>query len=366
MFGSKDLVGLDIGTHSIKLVRLKKRKKGFELLNFGIMPLPPETIVDETIEKPEVVTEAIKNLFKMEKIKTKEVVTAISGQSLVIKKINVPKMTEDELAESIRVEAEQYLPFAIEDVNVDFQIIKEITPQKDEKKETEEEGGPKTTMDVLLVAARKELIENRNKPILDAGLKPTIVDLDVFAIENGYELNYGVPHGEVIALIDMGASFTNVNILVDGVTEVTRDIPGGGNRINHELQKNFNTDHEGAERLKMGLGIDGVSEKDVVNTITTVLGELSHEINKMFHDFIKSTEKNISRVVISGGCARIPGIEKILTENFDIPTEIIDPYKNIKINPKIFDPQYIQDMAPVAAIGVGLAIRSLGDKAAPL
>src|SRR3989337_2194592 len=334
MFGSKDLVGLDIGTHSIKLVRLKKGKKGFELLNFGIMPLPPETIVDETIEKPEVVANAIKNLFKMEKISTKEVVTAVSGQSLVIKKINVPKMTEDELAESIKVEAEQYLPFAIEEVN----------------------------MDVLLVAVRKELIENRNKPILDAGLKPIIVDLDVFAIENGYELNYGIPYGEVVALIDMGDSFTNVNILVDGVTEVTRDIPGGGNRINHELQKNFNTDHEGAERLKMGIGLNGVSEKDVANTITTVLGELSHEINKMFHDFIKSTEKNINRVILSGGCARIPGIEKILTENFDIPTEIIDPYKNIKINPKIFDLQYIQDMAPLAAIGIGLAIRRLGDK----
>lgn len=361
MFGSKDVVGLDVGTHSIKLVRLKKGKKGFELLNFGIMPLPPETIVDETIEKPEVVTEAIKNLFKMEKIKTKEVVTAISGQSLVIKKINVPKMTEDELAESIRVEAEQYLPFAIEDVNVDFQIIKEIIPEKSEKKEEEGEP-PKATMDVLLVAARKELIENRNKPILDAGLKPVIVDLDVFAIENGYELSYGVPHGEVVALVDMGATFTNVNILVDGVTEVTRDIPGGGNRINHELQKNFNTDHEGAERLKMGIGLDGISEKDVANTITTVLGELSHEINKMFHDFIKSTEKNINRVILSGGCAKLTGIEKILTENFDIPTEIIAPYKNIKINPKIFDPQYIQDMAPLAAIGIGLAMRRLGDK----
>src|SRR3989337_2546847 len=334
MFGSKDLVGLDIGTHSIKLVRLKKGKKGFELLNFGIMPLPPETIVDETIEKPEVVANAIKNLFKMEKISTKEVVTAVSGQSLVIKKINVPKMTEDELAESIKVEAEQYLPFAIEEVN----------------------------MDVLLVAVRKELIENRNKPILDAGLKPIIVDLDVIAIENGYELNYGIPYGEVVALIDMGDSFTNVNILVDGVTEVTRDIPGGGNRINHELQKNFNTDHEGAERLKMGIGLNGISEKDVANTITTVLGELSHEINKMFHDFIKSTEKNINRVILSGGGARVPGIEKNLTENFDIPTEIIDPYKNIKINPKIFDLQYIQDMAPLAAIGIGLAIRRLGDK----
>ncbi len=360
MFGSKDIVGLDIGTHSIKLVRLKKGKKGFELLNFGIMPLPPETIVDETIEKPEVVTAAIKNLLKMEKIKTKDVVIAVSGQSLVIKKINVPKMTEDELAESIRVEAEQYLPFDIEEVNVDFQIIKEITSEKGEK---EEEGEPKTTMDVLLVAVRKEMIGDRRKPILDAGLKPVIIDLDVFAIENGYELNYGVPHGEVVALIDMGATFTNVNILVDGVTEVTRDIPGGGNRINHELQKNFNTDHEGAEKLKMGIGLNGVSEKDVANTITTVLGELSHEINKMFHDFIKSTEKNINRVILSGGCARIPGIEKILTENFDIPTEIMDPYKNIKVNPKIFDPQYIQDMAPLAAISIGLAMRRPGDKA---
>lgn len=359
MFGLKDAVGLDIGTHSIKLVRLKKGKKGFELLNFGIMPLPPETIIDGTIEKPEVVTAAIKNLFMMEKIKIKEVTTAVSGQSVVIKKINVPKMTEDELAESIRVEAEQYLPFDIDEVNVDFQFIKEITP---EKKEPEEEGAPAINMDVLLVAVRKELIEERNKPVIDAGLKPVIVDLDVFAIENEYELNYGIPTGEVLALINMGATFTNVNILVDGITEYTRDIAGGGNNINHELQKNFNIDYDTSEKLKMGIGLNGISEKDVANTIVSVIGELSHEINKMFHDFIKSTEKNINRVILSGGCAKISEIERILTENFDIPTEIINPYKNIKINSKIFDPQYIQEMAPIAAIGVGLAMRRLGDK----
>lgn len=363
MFGSKDVVGLDIGTSSIKLVRLKKGKKGYSLLNFGIMPLPPETIVDGVIEKPEVVINAIKNLFKMEKIKTKEVVTAIAGQEIVIKKINVPKMTEDELAESIRAEAEQYLPFDIDEVNVDFQIIKEITAEKKEA-ETEEEGAPKINMDVLLVAVRKEQIEARNKPIIDAGLRPVILDLDVFAVENSYEFNYGIAQGEVLALINMGATFANVNILVDGITEFTKDIAGGGNRINHELQKSFNVDHETAEKLKMGAGLNGVSEKDVANTIASVLGEISHEINKMFHDFIKSTGKNINRVVLGGGCARISGIEKILTENFDIPVEIIDPYKNIKINPKIFDPEYIHNMAPVAAIGVGLAMRRLGDKAA--
>src|SRR3990167_7613997 len=288
MFGTKDIVGLDIGSHSIKLVRLKKGKKGFELLNFGIIPIPPETIVDGLIEKPEIVTNAIKNIFKTERIKTKEVVTAISGESVVIKKINVPKMTEDELAESIRVEAEQYIPFDIEEVNLDFQIIKETGAKEAEKEETGEEGAPKANMDVLLVAARKELVEGRNKPIIDADLKPVIVDLDVFAMENGYEFNYGVP-----------------------------------------------------------------------------VGELSHDINKMFHDFIKSTGKNINRVILSGGCARIHGIEKILTENFHIPTEIINPYKNIKVNHKVFDPQYIQEMAPLAAIGVGLAMRRLKDKAKP-
>lgn len=365
MFGTKDIVGLDIGSHSIKLVRLKKGKKGFELLNFGIIPIPPETIVDGLIEKPEIVTNAIKNIFKTERIKTKEVVTAISGESVVIKKINVPKMTEDELAESIRVEAEQYIPFDIEEVNFDFQIIKESGAEKTEKEETGEEGAPKANMDVLLVAARKELVGGRNKPIIDAGLKPVIVDLDVFAIENGYEFNYGVPVGEVLVLVNIGASFTNVNILVDGVTEYTKDITGGGNRINHELQKNFNIDYDTAEKLKMGIGLNGTSEKDVANVIISALGELSHDINKMFHDFIKSTGKNINRVILSGGCARIHGIEKILTENFDIPTEIINPYKNIKVNPKVFDPQYIQEMAPVAAIGVGLAMRRLKDKAKP-
>ncbi|MBI4378857.1 MAG: type IV pilus assembly protein PilM [Nitrospinae bacterium] len=362
MFGSRDVIGLDIGTSSIKLVRLKKGKKGFELLNCGIMPLPPETIVEGTIEKPEVVTNVIKNLLKIEKIKVCDVVTAVSGQSVVIKKINVPKMTEDELAESIRVEAEQYIPFDIDDVNLDFQIIKETTS---EKKEEGEEVTKTANMDVLLVAVRRDLIAERNKPVIDAGLKPLIVDLDVFAMENEYEHNYGFPQSEVLALVNMGATFTNVNILVDGVTEFTRDISSSGNRITHELQKNFNMDYDAAEKLKMGVGLNGVSEKDVANTIVSVLGEISHEINKMFHDFIKSTEKNINRVILSGGCARISGIEKILTENFDIPTEKINPFEKIKVNPKIFDPEYIQEMAPVFAIGVGLAIRRLGDKVKP-
>ena len=222
MFGSKkkQVIGLDVGTHSIKLVQLRNTGKEWELLNFGIMPLEPEAIVDGAIMDASSIVEAVRNLLEMEKITTRNVVTAVSGTSVIVKKIKLPFMTEEELSESIEWEAEQYIPFDISDVNIDFQILEGgfLPDERDSDQ-----------MDVLLVAVKREKIDDYTNLILEAGLNPVIVDVDAFAIENSYELNYGINEEEIVALVDLGAAVMDINILKGGITAFTRDISLGGN-----------------------------------------------------------------------------------------------------------------------------------------
>ncbi|HEY7492906.1 MAG TPA: type IV pilus assembly protein PilM, partial [Candidatus Tectomicrobia bacterium] len=238
------LVGLDIGTHSLKVVQLKKAGKSYQLLNFGMMPLLPEAIVDGAIMNTGAVVDAIRNLLRMEKIKTKDVATAISGQSVIVKKIRVPQMTEKELAENIQWEAEQHIPFEISDVNIDFQIL----PSKGRS-----EDGSNNQLDVLLVAAKKSKVDDYTSLITEAGLNPIVVDTDIFAIENEFEINNEIDD-RIVALVDIGASTMNLNILKGNITLFQRDIAVGGNRYTSALQKEFSISYEQAEALKMGLG----------------------------------------------------------------------------------------------------------------
>ncbi|MFQ5560077.1 MAG: type IV pilus assembly protein PilM [Nitrospinota bacterium] len=356
MFSSNEIVGLDIGSTSVKAVVLARKRKGYELKSFAVRPIPDETIVEGVVEKPEVLSEVLKDLFASEKIKTKNIVSSLSGQSLVIKKINLPKMSEMELEETIRSEAEQYIPFDIDEVNFDFQIVQE-------KNIDEGDGGEEVeTVDVLLVAVRKELIEERNTPLLDAGLKPVLVDLDVFAMENVNEFTNGIPDVDVLSLINIGASFININILVNGVTEVTKDLPMGGNNITQGIAKHFELEFQQAERLKKGIELFGHTEKEIAEVLHSEIKELSHEVNKMFHDFTTSSKMQIDKVMLSGGSSKIAGLDKILTDHFDISTVLLDPFSNLIINEKKIDPEYINEMAPMAVVGVGLALRNPEDR----
>src|SRR5215468_8401169 len=222
----KLLVGVDIGTHSIKVVRLKQKGKGYQLLNFGIMPLRPEAIVDGNISEAEAIVEAVRNLMRMEKIKAKEVATAVSGQSVIVKRIRLPQMTERELTEAIQGEAEQHIPFEIADVNLDFQILP-----------TAREAGGRVDnqMDVLLVAAKKATIQDYTSLLTAAGLNPVVVDVDAFALGNAYEVATG-QEAEVVALVDIGATTMNINILKAGAALFQRDIAIGGKRYTAAIQ----------------------------------------------------------------------------------------------------------------------------------
>src|ERR671924_2254574 len=259
----KLLVGVDIGTHSIKVVRLKQKGKGYQLLNFGIMPLRPEAIVDGNISEAEAIVEATRNLMRMEKIKSKEVATAVSGQSVIVKRIRVPQMTEKELTEAIQGEAEQHIPFEISDVNIDFQILPTVR-EEDERADNQ--------MDVLLVAAKKAKIRDYTTLLTNAGLNPVVVDIDVFALENEYEMTTGVDGG-VVALVDIGATTMNINILKAGYTLFQRDIAIGGNRYTGTIQKELKVSYDQAEALKMGIGVTDTRSQEAVLSVMASVSE---------------------------------------------------------------------------------------------
>ncbi len=354
---SRGIVGLDIGSNSIKAVELKRAKGGFQLAHFGMLPLPSEAIVDGALMNSNAVVDAIIELIQKEKIKTKDVATSLSGHSVIIKKIRLPQMTEEELEESIQWEAEQYIPFDISDVNLDVQIL---------NTDVHDVG----QMEVVLVAAKKDMINDYVQVITESGLNPVIMDVDSFAVENMYEINYEINPGDIVVLANIGASIININILKNGTSTFTRDINIGGNQYTEEIQKQLSVSYEEAEALKLGGEIGGPSDtteavipQEVGGIIRSVSENLAGEIQRSL-DFFSATsaEDQITKISLMGGTAKIPGLTNIVESKTGIATEVINPLAAIDINQKEFDIKYLNEVAPLAAVGVGLATRRVGDR----
>ncbi len=352
-------IGLDIGAHSIKVAQLKKRKNSFELMNFGLMPINPELIVDGVIENVGEVADAIKRLLLCEKIKTKYAVTSVHGESVIIKKISVPVMSEDELAKSIKAEAEQYIPYDIDEVNVDFQILPKDASVEEAPSSGEEE---EPLMDVILTAIKKDVIETRMQVLLAAGLSPVVVDLNAFAIENCYEINEEFDVSTVTALVNIGMSTTNVNIVDGGITAFTRDVPLGANVFNHAIQKELNVNADMAEQLKLGIETGEISQSQVAPIVINAVADLTQELFKSFEFFSTARNKEVNTVVLSGGAAIMPGLDRQISEKLDKKTEIFNPFLNIKVNYKRFDSDYLDAVGPQAAVCIGLASRRFNDR----
>jgi type IV pilus assembly protein PilM len=349
---SKSVVGLDIGSSAVKAVELKSAGKGFKVVAFAIEPVPPDSIVDGAIIDGAAVADAIRRVFENKAFKTKEVAASLSGNAVIVKKINLPVMTEAELAESIYWEAEQYIPFDIQDVNLDYQILDAGT-------------GPdsKGTMDVLLVAAKKEKIADYTGVISQAGRVPVIVDVDAFALQNAYEVNYGLEPDHVVVLLNAGASAININILTGDQSTFTRDISIGGNSYTEAVQKELNLPFESAEQLKRGQPVEGVSADDVTPVLHAMTENVLLEIQKTF-DFFKATAASdrIHRIVLSGGASRVDGFEAALTERFNTAVEVFDPFKKIAFDPQKLGVADPEGLNPTAAVAVGLALRRAGDR----
>jgi type IV pilus assembly protein PilM len=353
LFGKrKGLVGVDIGSSAVKAVELKPGGKGgdeYQLVNIGTEPLPPEAIVDGAIMDSGAVIDAIQRLFTSQKIKTNEVATSVSGNAVIVKKISLPQMSTEELAESIHWEAEQYIPFDIQDVSLDYEVI--------------DGGGSGGNMDVLLVAVKKDKISDYTSAISQAGRSPLVVDVDVFALQNCYEINYGIDPGRVVALLNIGASIMNINIVKGATSIFNRDIAVGGNQYTDAIQKELNLSFDQAEALKKGARVEGAAPENLHPIIQAVSENIALEIQKTF-DFFRATssEDRIDRIFLSGGTAKIQGLRDLLAERFEAGVEILNPFNSVTYNPRDFDPEFINEMGPSAAIAVGLAARKVGDR----
>jgi type IV pilus assembly protein PilM len=349
---AKALVGLDIGSSAVKAIELKPAGKGYRVTGFGSEPVPPDSIVDGAIIDAAAVADSIRRLFESRSLKTKDVAASLSGNAVIVKKIALPVMTEGELGESIYWEAEQYIPFDIQDVNLDYQILDKGDP-----------ASGKTTMDVLLVAAKKEKIADYTGVIAQAGRAAVVVDVDVFALQNAYEVNYGIEPNAVVVLLNAGASATNINILQGDQSVFTRDIAIGGNAYTEALQRELNLPFENADSLKRGGTIEGATYEDARPVLRAVTENVMLEIQKTF-DFYKSTAPSdrIDRIMLSGGASRAEGFTEMLAERFATPVEPFDPFKRVTFDSKKFQVDALADVAPTAAVAVGLALRRVNDR----
>ena len=351
MFGQKkSSIGLDIGSSAVKAVELKVSRSGYLLTWVASEPIPPDAIVDGSIIDGASVADAIARLFKAGRIKTKDVVASLSGSAVIVKKITLPLMTDSELSESIYWEAEQYIPFDIQDVALDHQVV-----------EGDPESAARGTMDVLLVAAKKEKIADYTGVIAQAGRHAIVVDVDAFALQNAYEVNYGVEPGQVVVLMNAGASAININILNGDQSVFTRDISIGGNDYTEALQKELSLPFENADMLKRGVPIEGLTFDEAMPAIAAVTDNVLLEVQKTF-DFFKATAASdrIDRIVLSGGTGQIEGFAETMAERFGTDIEIFNPFRQLQLDEKKTGD--VAALASTTAVAVGLALRWAGDR----
>jgi type IV pilus assembly protein PilM len=353
LFGkAKTVVGLDIGSSAVKAVELKPAGKGYRVTAYGVEPVPPDAIVDGAIIDAASVAEAIRRVFDGNKaFKSKDVCASLSGNAVIVKKITLPIMTEKELSESIYWEAEQYIPFDIEDVNLDYQILDPGT-----------DANARGSMDVLLVAAKKEKIADYTSVISQSGRTPIIVDVDAFALQNAFEVNYGLEAGRVVVLLNAGASAININILQSDQSVFTRDISMGGNAYTEAVQKELDLPFESAEQLKKGIPVDGATFEEAQPVLHAVTENVLLEIQKTF-DFFKATASSdqIDRIMLSGGASRVDRFREMVQERFNAPVEEFDPFRAVTWDAKKLGGE-ATGLAATAAVAVGLALRKVGDR----
>ncbi len=350
-FEGRHLVGVDIGTSAVKVIQLRDSGAKMHLLKYGVEPLPPQSIVDGHVMNSAAVVDALTKLFKDLRISQRDVALSISGNSVIIKKLNLPLMKRDELEEQIQWEAEQHIPYEISEVEIDYDILAENN-----------EAGQ---MDILLVAAKKEEIQDLVDVVRQSKLKPFVVDIDAFALQNAYEFNYGYNEGETVALLNVGASVTTINILFGAISQFTRDITNGGAVITEEIQKQLQVSYNEAEAYKAGgqLFSQEVVPQEVMGIISNVVDSLTGEIQRSL-DFYMATSSTgeIERVFITGGTSKIPYLRSAIERRSRVPVELLDPFRKVTFNDKQFDPEVLKRQAPQATISLGLALRKQREK----
>ena len=338
------VIGVDIGSHAVKVCQLKRSRNGYSIVALGSTVLPEGAVDDGTLYEQKIVGESISALLKNLKIKNKKVGFSISGYSVIVKKVNLAVMDDTELEAHIMEEAEQYIPFDIEDVYLDFQDLKT-------------QGGDGDRTDVMLVAAKKEIVDDYLEMIQELNLDPVIVDVDGFALENTYEYNYQKIGN--VALVDIGASKMNINILSNGISVVARDIIVGSRQITEQIQNIFDIEFEEAEALKLGYIAAEDKQQEIEEIFTTTCTQWVLEIKKaidLYHS--NHPDRPLSKLILSGGGAKVSGLTDFLVQETALSVELFDPFKNMTSNKKKIDPDYLNSVGPEMAIATGIALRS--------
>jgi type IV pilus assembly protein PilM len=346
----KHLIGLDIGSHTLKVIQVREESKGLTLVNFGLAPVTPQAIQEGVIKEPEVLARTIKTLIANLAIKEKYVATSISGYAVMIKKIEVPAMTEEALEQSMYQELGQYIPYNTQEVNVDYQILGIAQDRPN-------------NMEVLLVAAKKEAVDDYVNLVNLSGLEASVVDIDFFALSNAYEMLYGASASDTVALVDVGANKISINVVHTGVPVFTRDIALGGAQITSEIQNRFGLTYDQAERVKLGEGLENFPAHELEETFFNTAKSWSMEVKRAL-DFFHATyrETNINKIMLSGGSCRLPGFDDLVSKDTRLTVEIFNPLKMIDYDSRSLDAEYINYIGPQMAICLGLALRKADEK----
>ncbi|MCE5336898.1 MAG: pilus assembly protein PilM [Desulfobacteraceae bacterium] len=346
---TEHLIGLDIGTHSIKLTQVQSGDIKPKLVSMGIASLPRDAFAEGRIAQPDLVANLIRQLTTHLKIKQKSAAVSVSGYDVMIKKIELPTMTEEELETRMHSELGQYIPYNIDEVDIDYQVL-DIAKDRP------------NFMEVLLVAAKKESIGDFNNLLKIAGLDPYVVDVDFFALGNAFEITYGFEE-ERIALIDIGASKSVMNISHKGIPIFTRSISIGGNQVTDNLKNFFNISFEEAEKVKLGETSENYAAQDMeevfVSTVSGWVNECRRAVDFYYNNY---PDSRIEKLYLSGGSCRLPGLDRVFQEQIEIPVEIFNPIAHLTYETKQFDPAYIEYIGPQMAISLGLALRKSKEK----
>ena len=357
-FGKKQqLVGVDIGSYAIKVVEIERNKKGRFLKNFGIIGLPQHTIREGDIVEQGIVAEALRKLFKNLQIKNRNVAVALSGYPVMAKRITLPNAERDEIDATIHDQAEQYIPFDINDVNLDFDILEKeaVLSESDDADEAK-------SLEIMLVAAKKDVIDAYVNLLAAADLNPGVLDVDVFALQNAAELNL-TDEKEGYAIVNVGAEELSINTVVNGTSLFSRDSSFGGTQITELIMNQFDVDFKTAEEIKLGSVQDKPWDQNLETSISGVVSEWAQEIKRAL-DFVDTTysDKTIGKIFVCGGSCRIKGFQKYLEAHTGLPVVELNPFSSLIPNQDLFDEEYLNHMAPQACVATGLALRSIGDK----
>lgn len=349
MFGKKKSVaGLDIGSSSVKMVELDGKAGSLNLVSLGFENLPDDTIVDGQIMEMNVVSDVIRNVCSNHNVNADNVVTGVSGHSVIIKNIVLPPMSSEELEESIDWHAEEHIPYDLADVSLDYQIT----------------GSNADSTQVLIAACKRERIDNIKQAIQLSGKQPVVIDVDTFALQNCYEVNYMPDDSQVVTLLNIGASTMNVNIVKGTTSLFSRDITVGGSQFTDVLQRSLGLSFQQAEAVKRGVShaVEGVEEKAIEPLMNNVTEIVAMEIQKTF-DFYRATTEDtttvVQKILISGGGSKLQGLAQDLSARLELPVEVLDPFRSIKVDTRKFDPGYLSEIMPEMAVAVGLAMRGV-------